>query len=174
MAKVETSGYCQQAKQCATTCLSGNSGAIITTRKVPSQTIFNLPLLHVLIMEEASLLKINSKVSKYKISYAYFFFSGAGDSICWPVRPSLFPNIPPYIRFSSHDAETEVQMQNGKKFFKWKLSTITPLIVRKTLTNSGFALVRSEFSRGVHPPDIFPTSFSSPCQFSQQNIQGDP
>lgn len=70
-----------------------------------------------------------------------------GDSIgletaCWPVRLSLFPNIPPYIKFRSHDSETSCKLPTGKKYFKWKLSTITPIIVRKTLTNSGFALVR--------------------------------
>ncbi|KAG5871717.1 hypothetical protein JTB14_008543 [Gonioctena quinquepunctata] len=68
--------------------------------------------------------------------------TGSGDAVQWPVRCSLFPNIPPYIQFVSHDSEIEVKVPNGKKFFKWKLSTITPVIVRKTLTNSGFALVR--------------------------------
>ncbi|XP_074031990.1 tubulin monoglutamylase TTLL4 isoform X2 [Leptinotarsa decemlineata] len=64
------------------------------------------------------------------------------DAVQWPVRCSLFPHIPPYICFTSHDSETEAKIPNGKKFLKWKLSTITPVIVRKTLTNSGFALVR--------------------------------
>ncbi|KAJ8916833.1 hypothetical protein NQ315_005840 [Exocentrus adspersus] len=68
--------------------------------------------------------------------------AGSGDSINWPIRPSLFPNIPPYIHFNTHDSEDEFKVPNGRKFFKWKLSTITPVVVRKTLTNSGFALVR--------------------------------
>ncbi|XP_060522806.1 tubulin monoglutamylase TTLL4-like isoform X2 [Cylas formicarius] len=68
--------------------------------------------------------------------------TGSGDCTVWPVRPSLFPNIPPYIKFRSHDTETAYKVPVGRKFFKWKLSTITPIIVRKTLTNSGFALVR--------------------------------
>ncbi|XP_018576563.1 tubulin polyglutamylase TTLL4 isoform X3 [Anoplophora glabripennis] len=73
--------------------------------------------------------------------------SGSGDSLSWPIRPSLFPNIPPYIHFNTHDSEIEFKVPNGRKFFKWKLSTITPVVVRKTLTNSGFTLVRSEFTR---------------------------
>ncbi|XP_030768040.1 tubulin polyglutamylase TTLL4-like isoform X4 [Sitophilus oryzae] len=73
--------------------------------------------------------------------------SCSGESASWPVRSSLFPNIPPYIKFRSPDLEIAYKLPAGKKFFKWKLSTITPVIVRKTLTNSGFALVRSEFSR---------------------------
>lgn len=60
----------------------------------------------------------------------------------WPIRYSLFAHIPPYIKFTSHDTEQPVQMPYGRKYFKWKLSTITPLLVRKTLTNSGFILVR--------------------------------
>ncbi|XP_072393958.1 tubulin monoglutamylase TTLL4-like isoform X1 [Diabrotica undecimpunctata] len=73
--------------------------------------------------------------------------TGSGDAVNWPIRQSLFPNIPPYIRFKLHDVEAEVQIPNAKKYFKWKLSTITPLIVRKTLTNTGFVLIRSEFTR---------------------------
>ncbi|CAH1108254.1 unnamed protein product [Psylliodes chrysocephalus] len=68
--------------------------------------------------------------------------TGSGDSIYWMLRPSLFPNIPPYIRFNAHDYEGDVKFPYTKKFLKWKLSTITPLIVRKTLQNSGFVLVR--------------------------------
>lgn len=74
-----------------------------------------------------------------------------GDAVGWPVRPSLFPNVPPYIKFTSHEAEAPVVIPVGKRLFKWKLSTITPVLVRKTLTNSGFSMVRSEFSRGVPP-----------------------
>lgn len=32
-----------------------------------------------------------------------------------------------------------------QKLLKWKLSTITPLVVRKTVVNSNFKLVRSKF-----------------------------
>ncbi|KAJ8959100.1 hypothetical protein NQ318_022357 [Aromia moschata] len=63
----------------------------------------------------------------------------SGDAVSWPIRPSLFPNIPPYIHFNSHDSAVEFKIPNGRRFFKWKLSTITPVVVRKTLTNSGFA-----------------------------------
>ncbi|XP_050294312.1 tubulin monoglutamylase TTLL4-like isoform X2 [Anthonomus grandis grandis] len=67
---------------------------------------------------------------------------GTDGVASWPIRSSLFPNIPPYIKFSSHELETPFKLPAGKKYFKWKLSTITPIIVRKTLTNSGFALIR--------------------------------
>ncbi|XP_044758366.1 tubulin polyglutamylase TTLL4-like isoform X2 [Coccinella septempunctata] len=67
---------------------------------------------------------------------------GSGDSAVWPLRESLFPNVPPYISFNSFNAEVPRRMPIGRKFFKWKLSTITPIVVRKVLSNSGFALVR--------------------------------
>lgn len=33
-----------------------------------------------------------------------------------------------------------------QKLLKWKLSSITPIVVRRTIQNSGFKLVRSELS----------------------------
>ncbi|XP_019872064.1 tubulin monoglutamylase TTLL4 isoform X2 [Aethina tumida] len=69
--------------------------------------------------------------------------TGSGDACReWPVRQSLFPYIPPYISFSAHSAEHPTKFPLGGRFFKWKLTTITPILVRQTLTNSGFALVK--------------------------------
>ena len=69
----------------------------------------------------------------------------------WPVRNSLFPHVPPYILFNTHNSDVPFTLPIGQKYLKWKLSRITPFIVKNTLTNSGFYLVRSEFSRGLHP-----------------------
>lgn len=83
--------------------------------------------------------------------FFFFVFIGAGDTVpAWPLRESLFPHIPPYISFNTHDAETPFSLPPGRRYLKWKLSTITPIVVRKTLQNTGFQLIRSEFSRGVH------------------------
>ncbi|KAL3274675.1 hypothetical protein HHI36_016054 [Cryptolaemus montrouzieri] len=68
--------------------------------------------------------------------------AGAGDSILWPIRESLFPNVPPYIAFSAFNLEESRNIPIGRKFFKWKLSTITPVLVRKVVSNSGFVMVR--------------------------------
>nr|XP_022900397.1 tubulin polyglutamylase TTLL4-like isoform X1 [Onthophagus taurus]XP_022900398.1 tubulin polyglutamylase TTLL4-like isoform X1 [Onthophagus taurus] len=69
------------------------------------------------------------------------------DSGNWPLRESLFPHVPPYINFNTYDATQPFIIPTGKRILKWKLSTITPVLIRKTLTNTGFVLVRSEFSR---------------------------
>ncbi|XP_017779155.1 PREDICTED: tubulin polyglutamylase TTLL4-like isoform X2 [Nicrophorus vespilloides] len=66
----------------------------------------------------------------------------SGDAPSWPLRDSLFPNIPPYIKFNRHDDAPNKLPGGGHRFLKWKLSTITPIVVRKTLTNTGFRLVR--------------------------------
>lgn len=58
------------------------------------------------------------------------------------LRPSLFSNMPPYIRFSSHDIKGESFPLSLQKLLKWKLSSITPIVVRRTIQNSGFKLVR--------------------------------
>ncbi|XP_065161645.1 tubulin monoglutamylase TTLL4-like isoform X2 [Atheta coriaria] len=63
------------------------------------------------------------------------------DLPTWPLRKSLFPHIPPYLMFCMHDAAAN-KLPPGKRFLKWKLSTITPIVVRKTLLNTGFRLVR--------------------------------
>jgi len=58
------------------------------------------------------------------------------------LRASLFSHIAPYIRFYSHDAKGDSLPPCIQKLLKWKLSTITPVVVRRTILNSNFKLVR--------------------------------
>ncbi|XP_044740284.1 uncharacterized protein LOC123301553 isoform X2 [Chrysoperla carnea] len=60
------------------------------------------------------------------------------------LRPSLFPNVPPYLRFYPHDQAGPKLPATIQRQLKWRLSNITPVIVRKTLINSGFRLTREE------------------------------
>ncbi|KAK6627894.1 hypothetical protein RUM44_010376 [Polyplax serrata] len=57
-------------------------------------------------------------------------------------RTSLFPNVPPYVKFFMHDLKGPTLPFDIRRHLKWKLSSITPIIIRKTLLNSGFKLVR--------------------------------
>ncbi|CAK9802156.1 Tubulin monoglutamylase TTLL4 [Anthophora plagiata] len=59
-----------------------------------------------------------------------------------PFRRSLFSNVPPYILFQSFDCKGPILPYEVTKHLKWRLSTITPLIVRRTLVNSGFRLMK--------------------------------
>ncbi|XP_043496287.1 tubulin polyglutamylase TTLL4-like [Polistes fuscatus] len=60
----------------------------------------------------------------------------------FPFRRSLFDNVPPYIAFQSFDGKGLPLPYEVRKHLKWQLSTITPFIVRRTLVNSGFRLMK--------------------------------
>lgn len=61
-----------------------------------------------------------------------------------PLAASLFPNVPPYISFASHSERGPEMPPSIHKVLKWKLTTITPIVIRKVLLNTGFRLLRSE------------------------------
>ncbi|KAK9887917.1 hypothetical protein WA026_000220 [Henosepilachna vigintioctopunctata] len=92
--------------------------------------------------EDSHIYDISPEDSASKEPISLSDTAASGDSTLWPIRESLFPNVPPYIAFSAFNAEESRKIPIGRKFFKWKLSTITPVIVRKVLTNSGFVMVR--------------------------------
>ncbi|KAL1465231.1 hypothetical protein WDU94_004818 [Cyamophila willieti] len=71
-------------------------------------------------------------------------FTASPSKVHRGLRLSLFTNVPPYIRFSSHDDEVRVYPTAVAKHLKWKLSPITPVVVKKTILNTGYRLVRSE------------------------------
>lgn len=60
-----------------------------------------------------------------------------------------------------------------QKLLKWKLSSITPIVVRRTIQNSGFKLVRSEHSlvNSTYDPSII-TNQSNTNMISLQNYCG--
>ncbi|XP_015113315.1 tubulin polyglutamylase TTLL4 [Diachasma alloeum] len=68
--------------------------------------------------------------------------SSEENTCALPLRRSLFPNVPPYIIFQSYDSEGHNLPITVTKYLKWKLSTMTPLLVRRTVVNSGFRLVK--------------------------------
>jgi len=61
-----------------------------------------------------------------------------------PFAPSLFPFVPPYITFANFDEQGPAIPAVIHKQLKWKLTSITPLLVRKVLMNTGFRLMKSE------------------------------
>ncbi|KOC61042.1 Tubulin polyglutamylase TTLL4 [Habropoda laboriosa] len=69
--------------------------------------------------------------------------NGGSDKRCkMPFRRSLFAYVAPYIAFQSFDSKGPILPYEVTKHLKWRLSTITPLIVRRTLVNSGFRLMK--------------------------------
>ncbi|XP_062547871.1 tubulin monoglutamylase TTLL4 isoform X5 [Armigeres subalbatus] len=59
-----------------------------------------------------------------------------------PLSPSLFPYVPPYITFSNHEEKGPDMPPAIHKVLKWKMTLITPIVVRKVLINSGFRLLK--------------------------------
>lgn len=60
-----------------------------------------------------------------------------------PLRRSLFSNVPPSLNFVRHNEVVEAQLPTElRKNLRWKLSKITPALVKKVVTNSGFRLMR--------------------------------
>merc|ERR1719228_1082751 len=63
------------------------------------------------------------------------------------LRRSLFSNIPPTINFMLHNEMSANQLTDDlRKQLKWKLSNITPAIVKRCASNSGFRLMRKTCS----------------------------
>lgn len=61
-----------------------------------------------------------------------------------PFSQSLFPFVPPYITFASYEEKGPEMPAVIHKQLKWKLTTITPLLVRKIILNTGFRLMKSK------------------------------
>ncbi|XP_043473957.1 tubulin polyglutamylase TTLL4-like [Leptopilina heterotoma] len=64
------------------------------------------------------------------------------SSATLPFRKSLFPNVPPYIAFQSYECNGSNLPHEVTKHLKWRLSVITPQLVRRTLVNSGYRLLK--------------------------------
>ena len=64
-----------------------------------------------------------------------------------PLRRSLFSHVPPTINFVHHNEVSVVSLPAElRKLLRWKLSNITPAVVKKVVTNSGFRLMRKTCS----------------------------
>ncbi|XP_037922551.1 tubulin polyglutamylase TTLL4-like isoform X3 [Hermetia illucens] len=59
-----------------------------------------------------------------------------------PFSPSLFPNVPAYLTFSSHAEKGPPVPPEVHRLLKWKLTSIMPKVVRRVVANSGFRLIK--------------------------------
>ncbi|UJR26634.1 hypothetical protein I4U23_007952 [Adineta vaga] len=58
--------------------------------------------------------------------------------------PSLFEHVPPIIRFCTETQRIEPLPAPLQKMMKWKMSAITPNIVKSTVLRSGFRLINGD------------------------------
>uniref|UniRef100_A0A8B9G929 Tubulin polyglutamylase TTLL4 n=1 Tax=Amazona collaria TaxID=241587 RepID=A0A8B9G929_9PSIT len=56
---------------------------------------------------------------------------------------SLFPNVPPTLYFSTRDEAVEKLPWEQRKLLRWKMCTITPNIVKQTISRSHFRVSKS-------------------------------
>lgn len=61
------------------------------------------------------------------------------------LSPSLFPNCPPYLNFSSHAQKGPEMPAQLHRILKWKLSPVMPRIVKRVVLNSGFRIIKSRY-----------------------------
>lgn len=59
-----------------------------------------------------------------------------------PLRPSLFTDVPPTLFFFKTNEEVIPLPAEIRKLLVWKLSTITPIIIRQTVVRTGYQLTR--------------------------------
>lgn len=60
------------------------------------------------------------------------------------LSPSLFPNVPPYLNFTSHADKGPPMPAALHRVLKWKLSPVMPKIVKRVVLNSGFRIIKSK------------------------------
>uniref|UniRef100_A0A1I8Q052 Tubulin polyglutamylase TTLL4 n=1 Tax=Stomoxys calcitrans TaxID=35570 RepID=A0A1I8Q052_STOCA len=69
------------------------------------------------------------------------------DSLCNPetlLVPSLFPNVPPYLAFSSNAKKGPDVPADLYRVLKWRVTSVMPRVVRTILSNSGMRLLKSK------------------------------
>ncbi|XP_058979823.1 uncharacterized protein LOC109613485 isoform X1 [Musca domestica] len=59
------------------------------------------------------------------------------------LSPSLFPNVAPYLNYSSHAERGPPMSAQLHKILKWKLSIAMPKIVKRVVLNSGFRIIKN-------------------------------
>ncbi|XP_073503466.1 tubulin monoglutamylase TTLL4 isoform X2 [Phyllobates terribilis] len=58
------------------------------------------------------------------------------------LTPSLFPNTPSTIYFATQDEKVELLPWAQRKLMKWKMSTVTPNVVKQTVARSHFRITK--------------------------------
>ncbi|GAB0087278.1 TTLL4 [Sergentomyia squamirostris] len=67
---------------------------------------------------------------------------GKFTQVVGPISPSMFPNVPPFLTFASDLEPGPAMHPLVTKILKWKVTAVTPIVVRKVLLNSGFRLLK--------------------------------
>ena len=72
--------------------------------------------------------------------------SGSSDGELQPaLMPSLFPNVPPTVNFVPDGQKVEQLPWEYRRLLKWRMSPITPNVVKNCIARSGFRATKSKF-----------------------------
>ncbi|RNA18241.1 Tubulin polyglutamylase [Brachionus plicatilis] len=87
-----------------------------------------------------------------------------------PLTLSLFANVPPTIKFVTQDQKIGELPENLKKLCKWKMSSITPNVVKATIARSNFKLANGKHDWiGVWGSHMKPECFRSIHDYQKIN-----
>lgn len=70
---------------------------------------------------------------------------GGGGQVQPALIKSLFSNVPPYINFVSEDERVELLPWEFRRLLRWRMCSITPNIVKKTIERSGFRTTKKYY-----------------------------
>uniref|UniRef100_A0A6A7G147 Tubulin polyglutamylase TTLL4-like n=2 Tax=Hirondellea gigas TaxID=1518452 RepID=A0A6A7G147_9CRUS len=87
-----------------------------------------------------------------------------------PLSPSLFSHVPPALQFCQHNELCRPLPDCVAKLLKWRHTFITPLIIRKTIVNSGFKITkRTVLWSGTWGKHMKTTAFKSIKSYQKIN-----
>lgn len=94
-----------------------------------------------------------------------------GDLVLKPaLTHSLFPNIPPSIYFGTQDEKVELLPWAQRKLLKWKMSTVTPNIVKQAVARSHFRVTKKSHDwLGCWGHHMKSTAFKSIREYQKLN-----
>ncbi|KAM4024826.1 tubulin monoglutamylase TTLL4 isoform 2-T2 [Anomaloglossus baeobatrachus] len=85
------------------------------------------------------------------------------------LTPSLFPNTPPTIYFATQDEKVELLPWAQRKLMKWKMSTVTPNVVKQTVARSHFRITKKNDWLGCWGHHMKSTGFKAIRDYQKLN-----
>ncbi|XP_037904055.1 tubulin polyglutamylase TTLL4-like isoform X2 [Hermetia illucens] len=83
---------------------------------------------------------------------------------------SLFPNVPPFLSFSTHTDKRPPMSPYLYKVLKWKLTNVMPKLIRRVLISSGFRLLKKTNDwMGIWSKHMKSTSFKTVRSYQKFN-----
>ncbi|XP_050388652.2 tubulin monoglutamylase TTLL4 [Patella vulgata] len=104
----------------------------LSRQSVPTRTISTVKVRRPSTAVSTRSVKTDAKVKPYS--------STSDTTVQSGLRPSLFPNIPPTINFIAENEKVEQLPWEIRKLLKWRMSPITPNIVKSALARVGFRI----------------------------------